>query len=301
MDHNPQPTKRVCRDAFHIEYPGELNGRLIHSLIYFDTHRFKQLKEIDILSRKAKDLTISSVYECSHSNKTGCPCKFILREDQTGEVVGEHTHDQNHLNDINSWRLFKAKSLIAKELRHDPFASPQTILDRVYSSPEFDVDQFTPSTASLKNALSRIKTKMLGITKIDAASLTNLFATSKTHSGDEFLLFDKVYQNHDGENKRVVGFSSGFLLEIARRGSGVFLGDGTFDSVPTMFRQLYTIHAEVDGSAFPVVFVLMEERSADAYEHVFSALKSKGLMIRTFMTTLKPRHGVPSETFLVTW
>ena len=99
----PKPTPRqtclsrlVPHCSFHIEYIGELNGRRKHSLIYYDTHRFKQLKEIDVLSGKAKDLTISSVYECSHANKTGCPCKFILREDQSGEVVGEHTHDQKN-------------------------------------------------------------------------------------------------------------------------------------------------------------------------------------------------------------
>ena len=210
MDRNQHPVKHVCRDAFHIEYPGELNGRLIHPLIYCDTHRFKQLKEIDILSRKAKDLTISSVYECSHANKTGCPCRFILRDDQSGDIVGEHTYDQNHLNDIHSWRLFKAKTLIAKELRHDPLALPQTIMDRVYRSPEFDVDQFTPSSTSLKNALSRIKTKMIGTAKIDAVTLTNLFATSTTHFGDNFLLFDEIYRTRDGECRRVVGFSSSF-------------------------------------------------------------------------------------------
>ena len=77
------------------------------------------------------------------------------------------------------------------------------------------------------------------------------------------------------------------LLEIARRWSGVFLGDRTFDSVPTMFKHLYTIHTEVDGSAFTIVFVLMEERTVEAYERVFNALKAKGLMIRTFMTDLE--------------
>ena len=102
--------RRVSRDTFYIEYPGELNGRLKHTLIHHDTHRFKQLKEIDILARKAKDVTIESVYECSHANKTGCPCKFILREDQSGEVVGEHADDLLHFNDIHSWRMFKAKT-----------------------------------------------------------------------------------------------------------------------------------------------------------------------------------------------
>ena len=54
-----------------------------------------------------------------------------------------------------------------------------------------------------------------------------------------------------------------FLLEIARRWSGVFFGDGTFVSVPTMYKQLCTIHAEVDGSAFPIVFMLMEEGTTE--------------------------------------
>ena len=224
MNTKARHVRRVARDEFHIEYPGELNGRLLHALIYYDTHRFKQLKEIDILSRKAKDVTILSVFECSHSNKTGCPCKFVLREDQTGEIVGEHTQDQTHFNDIHSWRLFKVKTLIAKELRRDPFASPQTIMDRVYTSPEFEVDQFTPSIVSMKNALSRLKTKMIGTTQVDDASLTNLFLSAKTISGDDFLLFDDTYISNNNECKRVVGFSSVFLLEIARRGSGVFWG-----------------------------------------------------------------------------
>ena len=283
-DLNAQHGRRVSRDTFYIEYPGELNGRLKHTLINHDTHRFKQLKEIDILARKAKDVTIESVYECSHANKTGCPCKFILREDQSGEVIGEHTDDLLHFNDIHSWRMFKAKTLIFKELLHDPFVSPQTIMDRVYASPEFDVDQFTPPIGSMKNALLRIKTKMVGVAQIDKVALANLFSSTRTRSGDAFLLFDGTHPTRDGERKRVVGFSSGFMLDVAQRGRGVFLGDGTFDSVPTMFKQLYTIHAEVDGSVFPVVFVLMEERSTEAYECVFNALKERGLVFKTFMT-----------------
>ena len=46
----------------------------------------------------------------------------------------------------------------------------------------------------------------------------------------------------------------------------MFLGDGTFVSVPKMFKQLHSSHTEVDGSAFTIVFVLLEERSFDAYE-----------------------------------
>ena len=139
----------IQRKDFHIEYPGTQNARLKHPLVHYDTHRFKQLKEIDILSRRAKDPSIVSVFECSHANKTGCPCRFVLRDDQTGEVVGVHTQDQMHVNDVHSWRLFKAKSLIVDALVDDPFVAPQKILDKLFRSPEFVIDQFTPPKASL--------------------------------------------------------------------------------------------------------------------------------------------------------
>ena len=133
-----RPRSVVERKDFHVESPSFLNGRLIHALIHHDTHRFKQLKEMDVLTRRAKDPSITSVFECSHANKTGCPCKFVLREDQTGEIIGEHTR-QMHINDIYSWRLFEAKQLILDDLINDPFIAPHKLLDKVFNSPDFIV------------------------------------------------------------------------------------------------------------------------------------------------------------------
>ena len=59
-------------------------------LIHHDTHGFKHMKEMDVLTRRAKDLSVTTVFECSHTNKTGCPCGFVLWEDQTENIVGEH-------------------------------------------------------------------------------------------------------------------------------------------------------------------------------------------------------------------
>ena len=46
MDRHERPVKRLRRDSFHIEHRGELNGRLIHPLIYYDTYRFKQIRKL---------------------------------------------------------------------------------------------------------------------------------------------------------------------------------------------------------------------------------------------------------------
>ena len=69
---------RIERKDFYIEYPGEFNARLVHPLIHYNTHRFKRLKEVDVLTRKLNDPTIESVFECAYANTTGCWCKFVL-------------------------------------------------------------------------------------------------------------------------------------------------------------------------------------------------------------------------------
>ena len=185
------PRSVVERKDFNVESPSFLNGRLLHALIHHDTHRFKQLKEMDVLTRRAKDPSITSVFECSHANKTGCPCKFVLREDQTGEIIGEHTQDTMHINDIYSWRLFEAKQLILDDLINDPFIARHK-LDKVFNSPDFIVDQFTPSKASLRNAIARLKAKVFGSMKVDATSLSDWLKSVTTLSGERFTLLDET-------------------------------------------------------------------------------------------------------------
>ena len=75
-------------------------------------------------------------------------------------------------------------------------------------------------------------------------------------------------------------FASRFQLDVARKGRGIFLGDGTFQFVPAKFKQMYSLHTMVDGSVFPVAFALMEEKTAQAYEMVFGVMKDEGFKLR---------------------
>ena len=281
---SPPHTAIVDRKDFHIERPSILNGRLIHTLIHYNTHRFKQLKEIDVLSRRAKDPSIISVFECSHANKNGCPCKFVLRDDQSGVIIGEHKQDAMHLNDVYSWRLFQAKLLILDDLINDPCIAPQRLIDKVSSSPDFIVDQFTPSKSALQSAIARLKAKVFGTIKVDIESLSDYFKGVRTLSNQVFTLHEETYTNEQQSTKRIIVLSSGFQLDIARRGPGMFMGDGTFDSVPSLFTQMYTIHALHGDSSFPIAFALMVEKTTNAYEILFGILKNNGVTINTFMS-----------------
>jgi len=53
----------------------------------------------------------------------------------------------------------------------------------------------------------------------------------------------------------------------------MIFSDGTFSIVPNLFKQLYTIHGKVYQSVVPLVYVLMPEKSQEAYRKVFNVLK----------------------------
>lgn len=49
--------------------------------------------------------------------------------------------------------------------------------------------------------------------------------------------------------------------------------DGTFYSCTKHFNQLYTLHASVNGTMFPIVFVLLPNKSEATYNRFFGLLK----------------------------
>jgi len=57
-------------------------------------------------------------------------------------------------------------------------------------------------------------------------------------------------------------------------------GDGIFRSVPILFSQLYTIHRVKNKRSFPLVYILMADRSKESYIEVLKLFKSLVLDLR---------------------
>ena len=51
--------------------------------------------------------------------------------------------------------------------------------------------------------------------------------------------------------------------------------DGTFKSAPKIYTQLYTINVPIRSQWFPVVFVLMENKTKKSYELLLRILKEE--------------------------
>jgi hypothetical protein len=68
-------------------------------------------------------------------------------------------------------------------------------------------------------------------------------------------------------------FASDSNLQHLRSAQNVSM-DGTFRTVPSIYQQLFTVHAFFDNRLLPLVYVLMARKSTRAYVKVFKSLKS---------------------------
>ena len=51
------------------------------------------------------------------------------------------------------------------------------------------------------------------------------------------------------------------------------MGDGTFETTPLIFFQLYTIHAKVGNSYPPCIYFLLPNKTAETYTRMLEILK----------------------------
>jgi hypothetical protein len=102
----------------------------------------------------------------------------------------------------------------------------------------------------------------------------------KTSKAENFLLYDsgKI-------NDRFMVFSTVNNLQFLEYSDNWYC-DGTFKVCPSLFEQLFIIHGLRGSSYFPLVYMLLPNKTTNIYEKAFSALKSiqPGLAPVTVMT-----------------
>lgn len=72
----------------------------------------------------------------------------------------------------------------------------------------------------------------------------------QTYTGNSFLRFDSGLT--DANRFLIFYFDTG--LRFLARNTHLYV-DGTFDTVPSLFFQLYTINSDILGFTFPCIYV----------------------------------------------
>lgn len=104
---------------------------------------------------------------------------------------------------------------------------------------------------------------------LDDLNLCGIF--TQTVSGKRYLIKDEKV----GQDKIVV-FGSDTGIEILCKGKRNH-ADGTFDTAPLLFTQVYLIHACYHEKMFPCVIMLMTGKSCELYKRGIQIIKDQAL------------------------
>ncbi|CAF4388334.1 unnamed protein product, partial [Rotaria sp. Silwood2] len=122
-----------------------------------------------------------------------------------------------------------------------------------------------PTAEEAKSAMNRIRRQLTPVLP-ECCNFEIPAPYSETISGCRFLLSD-INMN----KKRIVLFATDQQLQLLFKAKHVLM-DGTFDSAPPYFSQVYTLHAIKHGKTFPCVIGLLTGKTSSIYERMFDEL-----------------------------
>lgn len=202
-------------------------------------------------------------------------------------INGQHLirkHDSashNHGPDASKPEVLNACNKM-KELASTSNDLPIQIISNVLASISSCTRPSLPSKNALRQQIKRVSRCDLPPEpkSLEEFSIPDEF--KKTISGYEF--------SHDikCEGERILLFTTESNLKWLSK-STFWIMDGTFNTVPVLFRQLYTIHASAGGvnnsEIVPLVYALMTSKSEEVYRRLFQELND---LAEEYSYELKP-------------
>jgi len=184
--------------------------------------------------------------------------------------VSEHNHaaEANRVNVIKTVNTLKERAKETSEL-------PVQIIQTVSTNSSHIIHPYLPSRDALRQSIHRIRSSDL---PTEPESLDDLIIPedlTKTLDGSDFLVKNSVM-----DEDRILLFTTVVNVRYLAQ-SPFWIMDGTFKTVPTLFRQLYTIHGRVGGNEnsrlMPLVYALMSRKSEGCYRRLFQDLTDFGV------------------------
>lgn len=213
--------------------------------------------------RKDKQREGHSTWRCS---KSGCKGRLMLSGD-TAKPTTEHNHAPNPVE--------KVISMVKETIREGASktdANPREIIQQACSSLISEEAAVSlPSYEASRRTVQRIRNKKF----LSSSALNDISEVrigdkySKTDRGEVFLLWDSGKENRT----RLLIFGTYKNLDLLKEFPHWAI-DGTFKTCPTLFCQLFVIHALIDSKAVPLVYALLPNKSEGIYVELFNTLKT---------------------------
>ena len=156
------------------------------------------------------------------------------------QLYGEHRHGHPEERVVQAHQL---RTAMTKHVAIMPHASAGQIYHDMSAGADPDVVAHLTSGPSSKRGIWRSKAKTRPPLPATAEELVINERYSQTKNGQPFLVCDEVF-----EGDRMLVFASNFLLSLLFMvNPGTVCMDGTFQMVPRIFWQLFTLNMFYNG------------------------------------------------------
>ncbi|CAF1296683.1 unnamed protein product [Adineta steineri] len=215
-----------------------------------------------IISKESVDKII---WCCRNYRHRQCRGRIHTINGQVTELVGNHNHEPVHsageVAEARTQMVHAAKQTI--NTTHNIVANGVSNLsDRAIAS--------LPNLQNLKRTVQR--NRQMHQNPLPLPANRNSFIIDPiftiTNRDRTFLQFDS-----GPIDQRMLIFSTKNQLKMLKNSSHIYL-DGTFDVVPELYFQLYTIHVQYLGHILPAVYVLLPGKKQILYKNMFKELKN---------------------------
>ncbi|XP_043278365.1 uncharacterized protein [Venturia canescens] len=214
--------------------------------------------------RDKKHETNGNIYwRCIDYGEKHCRGRVITNADNVVKE-GVHNHGGN--------AAFVMKEKIVQSLKDRAKSTTESnheIVSRAASEIPDSVVVEMPSTSSLKKMLRNNRSNENHLPNPPSReSLILPPQYRETEKKENFLIWDK-----GAVEDRIIIFGTEENLDLLATAEHWF-ADGTFDACPTLFSQLYTIHARIEDRIIPLIFVLLSGKSTSFYCEMLRAIKN---------------------------
>ena len=126
-----------------------------------------------------------------------------------------------------------------------------------------------PTLYSMESSLYRIRRNRLPQLPKSKDEIHFEGEWTKTYAGEQFLMIE------DGEgDDKIIIFSTSVNLRHLSKSKKIYV-DGTFQTCPQLFYQIFTLHSMTYGKQFPFAYCLLPGKSRTIYLRAFELIKQK--------------------------
>lgn len=216
--------------------------------------------------RKDKATQTTIAWRCEVKGCKGrLSTSLEYEKDRNCTDKGEHFHAPDPVK----VGMDKVKEKVCKTAvtTHDP---PRRILQDAIAGVPNELAAKIGSGARLKRAVSR-RRRAIGNyppPPQSAAAIVIPESLRNTFTGENFVIHDSGIED---ENRIIIFGTNESLTWL--RDNRHWLADGTFKTAPSIFLQIFTVHALIKESVIPCIYALLTNKSEETYIAMFTKLK----------------------------